>query len=513
MEAPSELHGVYLHTAQLHEGASRMGAPSATDRLLVDLRSCDYTLGSSGTWHNRATIGKRGPDIDAIVPSGVQFDEAEKAFVFAACGDVITVPLKTNPHFLTEVTYALWVKVRNTFANLAWLMCQYPDYGWSRALTLNDYRLGHISVTTSQYWDSELGQAPLGEWIHVAGVWHCNGTATVYLNGVRGATAVAQNGKSANCSDEVLLIGGRSPHDQAHNSALLVSDVCVFGRALGDEEVRKLHSYGRASEALDPGSLVLSEVSLSTTISASAGKLSCSSASKPEPIWDEATSLFWCNTRVNAYDLPDGSKWQQEFRTALEEATPALEDHPAGYAEQGVLAPPPPINRRILMRNGSDVPPPGAVPPRVLAKNPSDPDKRTVRAAHTQALRKMRSLAGIELRLLGRNIALFRFEGRVFAVDAQCPHQGASLCEGEVGDIEDLVEGHRFYIRCKVHKFQFDLTSGAVIDGACPPLHIYNARVREGESLPDGSSTKATIEVGFETLPAEYFEPEEDDDW
>merc|ERR1719424_672895 len=130
-------------------------------------------------------------------------------------------------------------------------MCQYPDYGWSRALTLNDYRLGHISVTTSQYWDSELGQAPLGEWIHVAGVWHCNGTATVYLNGVRGATAAAQNGKSANCTDEVLIIGGRSPHDQAHNSALLVSDVCVFGRALGDEEVRKLHGYGRASEALD----------------------------------------------------------------------------------------------------------------------------------------------------------------------------------------------------------------------------------------------------------------------
>merc|ERR1712054_512439 len=128
--------------------------------------------------------------------------------------------------------------------------------------------------------------------------------------------------------------------------------------------------------------------------------------------------------------------------------------------------------------------------------------KRAVRAAHTDALRRMEMPSGVDVYVNGRSIALFRYDGRVFAVDARCPHQGARLCEGEIGDIEDLVEGQRFYVRCKVHKFQFDLVTGAVIDGTCPPLRIYNARVRERRS---NGNTAATIEVGFETLSAEYF--------
>merc|ERR1712216_506150 len=292
-----------------------------------------------------------GRKADATVPGGLAFDEKEKAFAFAAGGDVIRVPLATNPHALREATYAVWVKVPQPFANLGWLVCQYPDHGWSRAVTLNDYRLGHVSVTTSQYWDSQLGQAPIGEWIHVAGVWYGDGTATT------------NNGKSAYSNEELLIIGGRAPNDPAHNSALLVSDVCVFGRALGDEEVRVLYSRGRGKRAHGNGSLLAcTEMSFDSSecfeqnYTATSGNSAAIARPDPkeQPIWDEATRLFWCNTGVDAYDLPEGGKWQQEFRAAVEQAAPA-------------------VNNRVLVPNHSDSEPAGAG--RRLARLPSDPDK------------------------------------------------------------------------------------------------------------------------------------------
>lgn len=490
-----ELHGVYPETPA--HMSQRVESPSGNQGLLLDLRGCDYTpSSSSGTWINRATIGNSSL-ANAIVPSSVEFDTSEKAFAFTTGGDVIRVPLATNPQVLRETTYAVWVKVRRPCANLGWIISQSPDHGWSRALTLHDYRLGHISVTTSKYWDSLLGQAPIGEWLHVAGVWHRDGTATVYLNGKRGGTTVTNNGKSANCSEEQLLIGGRCPHDQAHNSAILVSEVAVFSRALRDEEVRLLHGQGRTLKALDQRSLVLSEMSFNAFEggggyggAADVGKRTNPQEVNGEPTWDEATRLFWCSTGIDVQDLPNGGQWQNDFRIAQEQARAA-------------------VDSRVLVRHSSDD---GPAPPAVrrLARHASDPDKRAGRASHTEALRHMECPAGVELRVLGRNIALFRFEGRIFAVDAQCPHAGASLCEGEIGDIEDLVEGQRFYVRCKVHKFQFDLTTGAVIDGMCKPLRIYKARARQGAVLADGQSN-AAVEVGFETLSSEYFSADGED--
>mmetsp|Transcript_89668 Transcript_89668/g.141572 ORF Transcript_89668/g.141572 Transcript_89668/m.141572 type:complete len:460 (+) Transcript_89668:56-1435(+) len=443
--------------------------------LILELRSCDYIVGS-GSWHNRAGSGR----LDATVPNGVQFDDIHKAFVFEAGGDVISAPLATNPQVLREVTFAIWVKVHTPFVNLGWLLCQYPDYGWSRALTLNDYRLGHVSVTTSQYWNSEIGPAPVNEWLHVVGIWFDDGSATVYLNGMRGATTVARNAKSADSSKELLIIGGRSPHDSAHNPAVMVSDVCIFDRALEAKEVRLLHSLGRPSAH----PRVLTEIDLNAARhlhdAASMAKTKApSDPDREEPIWCDKTKLFWCKTKVNAYDVPDGGEWQRDFRLALERAKPA-------------------VTGRVLCRNTSesDTPPSRG---RVLARAPSDPDKRTDRAAHTEALMRTKNPAGVQVRVLGRTLALFRFEGRVFVVDAACPHQGASLCEGEIGDIEDMVDGRRFYVRCKVHKFQFDLCSGAVIDSSlvtCPPLRTYRARV---------SPDSAVVEVGFESLASDYF--------
>jgi len=86
-------------------------------------------------------------------------------------------------------------------------------------------------------------------------------------------------------------------------------------------------------------------------------------------------------------------------------------------------------------------------------------------------------------------------------VGAECPHQGGSLADGEIGDIEDMVDGHRCYITCPVHKFQFDLATGAVLDGRCAALPTYPTRIVD----VDHGRKRAIIEVGFESLAEDFF--------
>ncbi|MEB3831421.1 aromatic ring-hydroxylating dioxygenase subunit alpha [Phormidium sp. CCY1219] len=60
--------------------------------------------------------------------------------------------------------------------------------------------------------------------------------------------------------------------------------------------------------------------------------------------------------------------------------------------------------------------------------------------------------------LLGRKIAIYRGEaGKVFAVDAYCPHMGAHLAEGKV-------EGNG--LRCFFHNWKFD-ADGICVDSPC----------------------------------------------
>mmetsp|Transcript_16084 Transcript_16084/g.56013 ORF Transcript_16084/g.56013 Transcript_16084/m.56013 type:complete len:522 (+) Transcript_16084:98-1663(+) len=516
-----------------------MEPPDLSRGLLLDLRARSYDL--SGSWTNLAASGPTTPAAAAAasglprvaaarppeaarVPSGVRFDEDEKAFFFSEGGDVISTPLATNPWALRSVTYSAWVKVPTEPKNLAWLLCQSPDYGWSRALTLNDYRLGHVSIATSRYWDSGLGKVPVGEWCHVVGVWCCDAECNVYLNGVRGEGTTANNGKSAD-SGETLFIGGRSPKDTAHNAANYVSDVAIWGRALSEAEVQVLYRCGRPSgpgffsDCLAGGERPGEEdfdfdravsVCSATGGGSTAGNRteqllrspqrvpnspSCpaSPARELPPIWEEATGLFWCSTGLSAYDIPDGDEWQQTFREAVKSSQVT-------------------VQRRSLQRNTSDTPTPGAEPStasrprRTLARHPSDPDQRAVRAAHTEALIRMTSRPGTQARVQGRLMAFFRFGGAIFATDARCPHQGASLCEGEIGDIEDMVLGKRYYVRCKVHKFQFDLTTGNVLEGHCPPLRTYSARIRHSVGESGGL---AEVEVGFNDLGEAYFCPDD----
>ena len=65
--------------------------------------------------------------------------------------------------------------------------------------------------------------------------------------------------------------------------------------------------------------------------------------------------------------------------------------------------------------------------------------------------------AGIGVTVQGREVALFRIGGAVFATDAFCTHGQARLCEG-------FIEGGE--VECPLHQGRFDLRSGAA---TCAP--------------------------------------------
>ncbi|WP_175731898.1 Rieske (2Fe-2S) protein [Burkholderia ambifaria] len=61
----------------------------------------------------------------------------------------------------------------------------------------------------------------------------------------------------------------------------------------------------------------------------------------------------------------------------------------------------------------------------------------------------------------GASIVVFNVDGKVFAVDNSCPHNGASLAGGQ---LEGLV------LRCPAHGMRFDLREGleSKASGLCP---------------------------------------------
>src|SRR5215813_10275021 len=52
-----------------------------------------------------------------------------------------------------------------------------------------------------------------------------------------------------------------------------------------------------------------------------------------------------------------------------------------------------------------------------------------------------------------RTVAVFRVNGKVFALANTCVHKGASLCEGDIAENGTVV-------RCPWHNWSFELASG-----------------------------------------------------
>ena len=81
----------------------------------------------------------------------------------------------------------------------------------------------------------------------------------------------------------------------------------------------------------------------------------------------------------------------------------------------------------------------------------------------------------------GRSIALFNFNGALYALDNTCPHQGGPLGEGYLEEAG--------VVSCPWHGWTFDLKTG--VSPIDPELKVgcYRVEIRDGQivlELPDG---------------------------
>ncbi len=70
----------------------------------------------------------------------------------------------------------------------------------------------------------------------------------------------------------------------------------------------------------------------------------------------------------------------------------------------------------------------------------------------------------------GTCLVLCRVDGRFFAVDDRCPHEGGRIQDGP------LAQG-RFAV-CPLHNYKFDPATGAAQDVACKKARVYRVEQR-----------------------------------
>ena len=78
---------------------------------------------------------------------------------------------------------------------------------------------------------------------------------------------------------------------------------------------------------------------------------------------------------------------------------------------------------------------------------------------------------GLAVTVAGKDYALFRVDGQVRCIDAACPHEGASLAEGEV---------NAGVVTCPWHSWTFDLCKGCSLDPVGHSVQTYETLIEEG---------------------------------
>jgi nitrite reductase/ring-hydroxylating ferredoxin subunit len=73
----------------------------------------------------------------------------------------------------------------------------------------------------------------------------------------------------------------------------------------------------------------------------------------------------------------------------------------------------------------------------------------------------------------GTQILLCRVEGRVYALDARCPHEDGRIQPGP------LFEGK--HALCPLHNYRFDVRDGKAVDVICRKATTYRVEERGGE--------------------------------
>lgn len=70
----------------------------------------------------------------------------------------------------------------------------------------------------------------------------------------------------------------------------------------------------------------------------------------------------------------------------------------------------------------------------------------------------------------GSSVALFNVGGRLLAIEDSCPHQGSSLCAGQ---LQGAV------IQCRAHGLRFDLASGYLLNSKALKVASYPVEVED----------------------------------
>ena len=82
---------------------------------------------------------------------------------------------------------------------------------------------------------------------------------------------------------------------------------------------------------------------------------------------------------------------------------------------------------------------------------------------------------GREYQVAGELIAIFRErQGRLYAVQAQCPHRAGPLADGIIGGGKVI---------CPLHALKFDLDSGGPVGHECASLKTYCVELNDRDEI------------------------------
>lgn len=110
----------------------------------------------------------------------------------------------------------------------------------------------------------------------------------------------------------------------------------------------------------------------------------------------------------------------------------------------------------------------------------SDKGTRRVRVA---AESDLSDGAGLAVKAGDKAIALFRVEGRCYAIDNACPHRGGPLAEGDV-------EGHT--VHCPWHGWTWDVRTGLNPRQPARKVNCFAVSVEDGSVFVDIGEEPAT---------------------
>lgn len=198
-----------------------------------------YTFPNVNASHTiSATFSAISPcSTDTIPGSAIQVSGSNNFVV------VPPIPLGTT----NTVTMSAWIKAETIQANGAGIV--FTESGGASGLNFwSGNRLGYHFDNSSATYNYESGPIiPLGEWVHVALVTTAS-NATLYMNGV----PYVNNAANATVEFDGDFYLGNDRQNTSRTMNGLIDEVCIYNRALTQNEIRELMHLTRNNSTVDP---------------------------------------------------------------------------------------------------------------------------------------------------------------------------------------------------------------------------------------------------------------------